>query len=137
MAGRYGEESKSQKKRTTKNIYQYGAPIGDEQYDESGYASRRDPAQAPAEDQDPSPPAAVVDKFHKNASTDSRADDIHHTLGSSSTQAAKGDHNHTGGVNGVPLLEGITLTGSKASPTTVLPSIINALVELGATDNTT
>lgn len=121
--------------RTSKNVYQYGAPMGEEQFDAN--SSRKDPLQQPAADPDPSPPADVVTKFHKHAAVDTRKDDIHHTLGANSTQAAPGDHGHTGGADGKRLLEGFVITGSKASAETVLPSIINALAELGATDSTT
>lgn len=98
--------------------------------------SRRDP-EPKTRQEDPSPPNQVVELFHKNASIDTQGSDIHHTLGISPNQAAKGSHDHSGGPNGKLILEGYTLTGSKASPSTVLPSIIAALVRLGAKDSTT
>lgn len=89
-----------------------------------------------AEDTERSPDNKTVDDFHKNASVDTRPEDIHHRLGIEPNQAAPGNHNHDGS-SGVLLLEGTIISGSKASPSTVLPSIIGALVRLGATDSTT
>lgn len=86
--------------------------------------------------QDPSPPPEVVRRFHQNADTDIRKESIHHTLGSDPNQASPGRHKHDGG-DSVLLLEGYTITGSKASPSTVLPSLIACLVRLGAKDSTT
>lgn len=123
--------------RTNKNVYQYGTPIGQEENVNTGYAGRKDPMQAPDERPDASPPAKVVLDFHKNAPTDTRPDDIHHTLGSGALQAARGDHSHNGGADGALLLEGFTITGSKSNPTTMMPSIIQCLVRLGAEDATT
>lgn len=80
------------------------------------------------------PTAEDVVKLHTNADTDTRKESIHHTLGSSSTQAAPGDHNHRGG-DSVQLLGGITLTGSRGGNIALL-SVIQALVALGATDST-
>lgn len=87
-------------------------------------------------DAERSPDNKTVDDFHKNASVDTRPEDIHHRLGIEPNQAAAGDHRHDGS-NGVLLLDGVIISGSKASPSTVLPSIIGALVQLGATDSTT
>lgn len=83
-----------------------------------------------------SPDNKIVEDFHKNASVDTRPEDIHHRLGIEPNQASPGDHTHDGS-NGVLLLGGTIISGSKASPSTVLPSIIGALVRLGATDSTT
>lgn len=82
--------------------------------------------------------AEEVQRLHKNADTDARAEAIHHTLGPNSGQAAPGDHTHDG-TNSALILEGLILTGSKTAnpPSAVLGSIVNALVRLGATDNTT
>lgn len=83
---------------------------------------------------EPAPSAEKVQKFHENADTDSRPEAVHHTLGSNSNQAAPGDHNHRSGTS-VPLLTGITLTGSRGGNVALL-SVIQALVALGATDST-
>ncbi len=111
---------------------QYGAP--DPAKPQYG-AARKDQAPQP-KDPDPSPSAQIVQQFHANASVDRRREDVHHTLGAQTTQASPGAHNHDGG-DSVLLLDGFTLTGAKASPSTVLPSILNALVRLGAKDSTT
>lgn len=87
-------------------------------------------------DPDPAPPEEVVIEFHTNAPVDTRPTDIHHTLGPNNNQAAPGDHNHDGG-NSRLLLEGYVLTGSKANPATVIPSILACLTRLGAQDSTT
>jgi hypothetical protein len=84
-------------------------------------------------------PAAVsaeeVELFHRNADTDVRAESMHHSLGSGTTQAAPGSHNHDGG-DSVQLLEGSTISGS-LSGGTALTSIIACLVRLGAVDRST
>jgi hypothetical protein len=41
--------------------------------------------------------AEDVERLHQNADTDSRKESLHHTLGSRSTQASPGDHDHKGG----------------------------------------
>ena len=81
------------------------------------------------------PTAEEVEKFHTNAATDSRREDIHHTVGLSENQASPGNHNHRGG-DSLLLLQGITITGSRAGNIALL-SVIQALVALGATDSTT
>lgn len=83
-----------------------------------------------------SPDNKTVEDFHKNASVNTRPEDMHHTLGNEPNQAASGSHSHNGS-DSVLLLEGTIISGSKASPSTVLPSIIGALTRLGATDSTT
>ena len=82
------------------------------------------------------PDAQTVADFHTFADTDTTEEAIHHTLGVSPTQAAKGDHRHDGG-DSVLLLEGHVISGTKSNPITVFPSIIQALVRLGAEDATT
>jgi hypothetical protein len=99
------------------------------------YGKRQGETVEPKEE-DPSPPVDVVRKFHANAPVDVSATDIHHTLGLRNGQASPGNHIHDGSTSKL-LLSDQTLTGSKASPSTVLPSIIACLVRLGATDNTT
>lgn len=81
------------------------------------------------------PSRKEVDKFHSNADTDGSDGSLHHTLGPRKGQAAPGDHDHRGG-NSVELLLGETITGSKSGGG-ALTSIIDLLVSLGATDNTT
>lgn len=81
------------------------------------------------------PTAKDVSKFHTNADTDGDEGSIHHSLGPRKGQAAGGDHDHRGG-NSVALLQGTTISGSRGGNAAVT-SIIAALVELGATDNTT
>lgn len=85
---------------------------------------------------DRKPDAQTVLDFHTNADTDTKDTAIHHTLGVSPAQASPGNHRHDGG-DSVLLLEGMTITGNKANPVTVFPSIIQALVRLGVRDATT
>lgn len=80
--------------------------------------------------------AEEVEKLHLNSDVDVRAESQHHTLGPGSTQAAAGSHNHDGS-NSVALLEGVTITGSRSNSTSITPSIIAALVRLGAIDSST
>lgn len=110
---------------------QYGTPPT-----QPGQEEKRKDREQNTKQPDPTPPADVVRRFHQNAAVDTRKEDIHHTLGLNPNQAAPGDHKHNGGDSKL-LLEGSTIVGSKASPSTVLPSIISALVRLGATDSTT
>lgn len=107
-----------------------GGPRFARQY---GVGSQQEPS-PPVED--PAPPPHVVQQFHTHADTDARKESIHHTLGAGPAQAAAGDHNHDGS-NSRLLLEGHTIVGSKNNPQQVLPSIIECLVRLGATDSTT
>lgn len=80
--------------------------------------------------------AEQVEKIHRNADTDTRREAIHHTLGPSPAQAAPGSHKHDGSDSAL-LLEGVTISGSISSPPSILPSIIAALVKLGALDQST
>lgn len=113
---------------------QYGAPREQPGSRGNGYEDRKD--QAPrTKDPDPSPDTKTVENFHNNASTDIRREDKHHTLGPGPFQAASGDHSHNGD-DSVLLLEGFTINGTLTNPTSVLPSIISALVRLGANDGT-
>lgn len=77
--------------------------------------------------------AEQVEKLHQNADTDVRRESVHHTLGPLNTQASPGDHRHDGSDSAL-LLSGVTISGSRSSSTAILPSIIAALVKLGATD---
>lgn len=79
------------------------------------------------------PTAEEVTQFHKNADTDVRAEAIHHTLGIDSYQASPGNHRHDGS-DSVLLLEGVVITG--VTDAARINSIIQALVRLGATNNT-
>lgn len=120
------------------NARQYGAakvPEWQKAQKGTGYVDRQDTAPKP-KDEDPSPSAEKVIQFHNRAPIDTRAEDIHHTLGVTGTQASPGDHNHDGG-DSVLLLEGFTIVGSKANPQTVLPSLIAGFVRLGMKDSTT
>lgn len=80
--------------------------------------------------------AENVTKIHQNADTDLQRESIHHTLGPRPTQASAGDHNHDGS-NSVQLLAGQTIVGSRGNSSAILPSIIAALVRLGAVDSST
>lgn len=75
-----------------------------------------------------------VDKFHQSSDLDSRPEAQHHTLGPGLNQAAPGSHRHDGGDSEL-LLVGVTLNGSRGG-NLALPSIIGALVRLGARDQT-
>lgn len=79
------------------------------------------------------PTAQEVDDFHTNSDLDLRAESQHHTLGPGPNQAAPGDHNHDGG-DSVLILEGLSITGSRADDTW-RQSVNALLVRLGATDS--
>jgi hypothetical protein len=81
------------------------------------------------------PSAEEVITCHTNADVDIRAESLHHSLGTSGTQASPGDHNHDGG-NSVALLADLTITGSRATDAWRL-SVNALLVRLGAKDNST
>ena len=83
------------------------------------------------------PSAREVDEIHRNSDVDRRPEAQHHTLGYGPNQASPGDHNHRDGKS-AKILDGITITGSKAgSNATLLGSVVAALVALGAKDSTT
>jgi len=86
-------------------------------------------------DKSKKPTAKEVNEFHEKSDKDGGPKAQHHTLGSSPSQAAPGNHSHDGGTS-VLLLEGVVLNGSRGG-NAALPSIIAALVQLGATDSTT
>lgn len=79
----------------------------------------------------------VID-FHTNSDLDGGPKSQHHTLGPGANQAASGNHSHDGGNSAKAIipLDGLSLTGSRAGGA-ALVSVIAALVQLGATDNTT
>lgn len=76
----------------------------------------------------------TVNDFHKSSDLDSSSTAQHHSLGIKANQASPGDHNHDGR-SSRRLLEGVSITGDYSS-NTVLPSVVAALVALGATDLT-
>lgn len=78
----------------------------------------------------------TVEQFHEKADTDSSQSAAHHTLGSKNGQAAAGDHNHITGTPYKKPLAGMTISGSRGG-NAALPSIIDCLEKLGATDTTT
>lgn len=92
------------------------------------------PTQDPL-DKSPKPTAKEVNEFHEKSDKDGGPKAQHHTLGPAPAQASPGNHTHDGGTS-VALLEGVTLSGSRGG-NLALPSIIAALVQLGATDSTT
>ena len=128
----------------SRGAQQYGAPTdpqrgqgaSDNENAQQYGSSLRDSTEPGTKKEDPSPSGVVVTKFHKNADTDSRAEAIHHTLGNSPTQASPGNHTHDGSSSPL-ILQGMVLSGAKATPSTMWPSIIAALVRLGAKDSTT
>lgn len=81
------------------------------------------------------PTAEEVTNQHTNADTDTRAESIHHTLGPSPNQATAGNHRHRGG-DSSPLLDGLSITGSRGGNVALL-SVIQCMVALGATDSST
>lgn len=82
---------------------------------------------------DPSPSRQTVADFHKNASVDTRDEDIHHTIGQRG--ASPWTHQHRGG-DSLPLFDGLSISGSKGG-NAALASLIAVLVQYGLKDNTT
>lgn len=78
--------------------------------------------------------AQAVIKFHEKDDVDSSQEAHHHTLGTRQDQAASGAHTHNG-KNSRKLLQGTTITGSRASGAALI-SVIDALEKLGAADGT-
>lgn len=85
--------------------------------------------------QSKSPDPMTVKMFHLYSDVDTDQGAQHHTLGAGNNQAAPGSHVHNGSDSPL-LLEGVTLAGSKGG-NAALGSVISALVQMGATDNTT
>lgn len=81
------------------------------------------------------PTSEEVENFHTYADTDTRSESVHHTLGPTTTQASSGSHRHRGG-DSVPLLDGLSITGSRGGNVALL-SVIQCLVALGASDQST
>lgn len=117
---------------------QYGAPPTPENLrrEQEKYGRGRRDQEPETKAPDKSPPNRTVEEFHKNASVDTRPEDIHHRLGNGQNQAAPGNHRHNGSDSEV-LGEGIIITGSKGG-NSALASVISAMVKiLGVTDSTT
>lgn len=76
----------------------------------------------------------TVNRFHDRSDVDSSTVAQHHTLGIKHDQASPGDHKHDG-KNSRKVLEGVTISGSRASGAALI-SVIDALQILGATDST-
>jgi len=84
-----------------------------------------------------SPDRETVGDFHRYSDKDANTDSLHHSLGNRPTQAARGDHLHRDN-NGLPLLDGVILTGSRSINTVdIVRQICEALGTLGASNNTT
>lgn len=115
---------------------QYGTPAHDPSLEPIQAAIQNKKNVPEVKKPDPYPSAQDVLNAHKNSDVDNSETSQHHTLGPESYQASPGDHTHDGG-NSPLLLSGYTLNGVKANPGTVLPSIIQCLARLGATDATT
>lgn len=117
---------------------QYGSPPTPEweKKNQDKYGrGRRDP-EPQVKEENPTPPNETVELFHRNASVDTRPEDIHHRLGPGENQAASGSHTHNGSDS--PMLgTNVVITGSKGG-NAALASLISAMVKiLGVTDNTT
>jgi len=84
-----------------------------------------------------SPSPKEVGEFHRNSDKDTSDSALHHSLGLSAGQAARGAHDHNG-QNSPLLWDGITITGSRSGATaSVLQQILIALSAKGITDATT
>lgn len=81
------------------------------------------------------PDARTVNEFHSNDDTDKDANAHHHTLGSGANQASPGSHSHDG-TTSVQLLADFSITGSRSGGAALI-SVISALEQLGAINNTT
>jgi len=78
----------------------------------------------------------AVQDFHINDDSDSRPESHHHTLGTQRSQASPGNHTHDG-VTSIAIMAGVTFTGSRTSNTAdIINQICNALVAVGAVNNT-
>jgi hypothetical protein len=78
---------------------------------------------------------AVID-FHRNDDVDAIPESHHHTLGTQRVNASPGNHIHDG-ITSIAPLSAITFTGSRTSnAAAIINDICNALVLLGATNNT-
>lgn len=78
---------------------------------------------------------AVID-FHRNDDVDAIPESHHHTLGTQRVNASPGNHIHDG-ITSIALLANVTFTGSRSTNTAdIINQICNALVAVGATNNT-
>jgi len=78
-----------------------------------------------------------VKELHKHDDVNSSVDAHHHQIGRAANKVSSGLHTHDG-LNSEPLLSGTTFTGSRGSNTAaILNDVLNALVLIGATNNTT
>lgn len=83
-----------------------------------------------------SPDRRAVNDFHRNSDLNSRPEAQHHDLGNGANQSAFGNHTHDG-QRGLPLLDGVTFTGSRTNNTAdIINQICNALANIGAVNNT-
>lgn len=80
--------------------------------------------------------AKTVADLHRRSDKDHRTEALHHSLGMRDTQASPGNHNHDGG-NSVPLLNDVFVGSRTAYNATLFNSVMDSLVKLGATNNTT
>lgn len=101
---------------------------------ESSIGPSADPAKT-LSTRDSSLDARTVQKIHEKDDLDFSKTSHHHTLGPQGNQASPGNHEHDGS-SSVQLLGGFSITGTRGTATAV-PSMIAALVALGAIDNTT
>lgn len=77
-----------------------------------------------------------VSALHRNSDVDSRPEAQHHTLGTQRINASPGNHTHDG-ITSFALLSD-NFTGSRSANTAdILNQVMNALVNLGATNSTT
>jgi hypothetical protein len=78
----------------------------------------------------------TVAEIHSTDDVDTSKDAHHHTLGPSSNQSSRGNHNHDG-TDSVFLMEGVTISGSRGG-NVALANLISELAQvLGFTNNTT
>lgn len=125
------------KKKSTFGSRQYGSPVeAPPDYGSSARPYGDTGGEPKTKKENPSPSSSVVSRFHANDDVDVRGESHHHTLGPKDTQSSPGNHVHDGGTS-KKILDGYIIVGSKASPSTVLPSLLAAMVRLGAKDNTT
>lgn len=82
------------------------------------------------------PSSEQVAKFHEKADKDASPNSLHHSLGAKPNQASPGNHTHDGGAS-AQLLTSVSFTGSRATFSSIELQLMNALVSLGAVDNTT
>lgn len=114
-------------------VRQYGQDPNEVDY--SGTAAANPKNTPMPKREDPAPTTEEVERFHRNAEVDVKATSIHHTLGPGEFQAASGSHRHDGGDSPL-ILDGYVLVGNMSNPASMLPSIVQCLVRLGAKNST-